>query len=65
MQTEKRLCPFRKRIKATDWKMQGASTYTEEFLECIGEKCMAYYVAWKGFSKAMEHPACRCMEGDC
>ena len=68
MSTKKRkLCPFRKKTiyinNLTGSGRPKVDHTTEIFCECIGKDCMAYYIAWAGM--AMEHPACRCMEGDC
>ena len=41
-------CPFRKKYARGDYKTYGSSgvplcDYVENFQDCIGEECMAYY----------------------
>ena len=63
---EKKKCPFRKQHQVTQTTMVGLtnivpSCYEEEFLECIGEDCMAYY-SWVGDHTGIKYDNCKLIE---
>ncbi len=63
-------CPFRKKTIHTKRKpYEGASTLEdysidEDFGECIGEDCMAYYMPYCSNQYIAEDGKCKLMEGN-